>query len=271
MPENAEQAVAILRARGVVDPVDVAVLLGFGLGGLAEGFGAAVSVDYAELPGFPRADGPGAPGRIVFSQLEGANVCFLSGQAHFFGSGDPAAMAGALATVKALGAKQLLIFSTGGSTKADIYPGNLAVITDHIALFGLNPLIGMADDASFLPLNEVYDPRGQRRLKRAASAAGVPLHEGVFMWLSGPTFATPAEARIARQLGADLIGFGVAPEVILARKFGLRVSAVVAASHVANGAQGAEPSLDEVQRNALAAGVSLRRLLRAYVKATETI
>jgi purine-nucleoside phosphorylase len=144
-------------------------------------------------------------------------------------------------------------------------------VSDHIALFGLNPLIGAQEGDTIFSLHEAYDSRLHRRLKRAAAASGVPLQEGVFMWVTGPTFATPSEARVARQMGADAIGFGVAPEIILARHLGLRAAAVVAATHVAAGMQATEPSLAETQRQALAAGVPLRRLLRAFLKTADTL
>jgi purine-nucleoside phosphorylase len=273
MTKNAEQAVAILRARGAADPVDFAVLLGFGLAGFSETLSEGVSVDYSELPGFAGIDEPGAPaGRLSIGRFEGASVCILYGQTHFYGAGDPTCMLTPLRTVKLLGAKYLLIFACAGSAKPDLYPGNLMQVTDHIALFGLNPLIGLNDQDAVQPLHDAYDSRLQRRFKRAAAAAGVPLQDGVFMWVSGPNFATPAEARVARQMGADALGFGIAPEVVLARYVGLRVAAVAAATHLATAAaQGAEPSLAEVQRHALAAGVPLRRLLRAFMKTADTL
>jgi purine-nucleoside phosphorylase len=271
MTENAEQAAAILRARGVVDPIDFALLLGFGLGGFSETLSGGVSIDYSELPGFAPVNEPGPPGRVSIGRFEGANICLLHGQAHFFGAGDPACMMTPVRTVKLLGAKYLLIFAGAGSTKPDLYPGNLMQVTDHIALFGLNPLIGADDGETIFPLHDAYDARLQRRLKRAAAAGGVPLQEGVFMWMTGPTFPTPSEVRAARQFGADALGFGVAPEVILSRAIGLRVAAVVAATHFSAGIQSAEPSLAEAQRHALAAGVPFRRLLRAFVKTADAL
>jgi purine-nucleoside phosphorylase len=272
MSENAEQAAALLRARGAIAPVDFAVLLGFGLGGFSESLSGAVTVDYAELPGFSAVSEPGVTGRVSIGGFEGANVCMLHGQTHFFGSGDPACMMTPLRTAKLLGAKYLLIFATAGSSKADLYPGNLMLVTDHIALFGLNPLIGLTDRDTIFSLHDAYDPRLQRRVKRAASGAGVPLQEGVFLWTTGPTFTTPSEARLARQMGADAIGFGVAPEIVLARAIGLRAAAVVAASHFSTGMQAASepPSLAETQRHALAAVVPMRRLLRAFTKTADT-
>ncbi|MCW2272737.1 purine-nucleoside phosphorylase [Rhodoblastus acidophilus] len=271
MSKNAEQAAALLRTRGAVEPVDFAVLLGFGLGGFSEMLSGGVSVDYAELPGFVAVDEPGVTGRASIGAFEGANVFMLQGQPHFFGAGDPTCMMTPLLTAKALGAKYLLIFATAGSCKADLYPGNLMLVTDHIALFGLNPLIGLTGHDTIFSLHDAYDPRLQRRIKRAAAGAGVPLQEGVFLWATGPTFPTPSEARAARQMGADAIGFGVAPEIILARAIGLRAAGVVAASHIFSGLQASEPpSLAENQKHALAALVPMRRLLRAFMKTADT-
>ncbi|MBB4197740.1 purine-nucleoside phosphorylase [Rhodoblastus sphagnicola] len=271
MSENADRAAEILHARGAVEPIDFAVLLGFGLAGFSEPLNDVVTVDYADLPGFEPINEPGAAGRVSIGRSEGANVCLLHGQAHFFGAGDPSCMLTPLQTVKRLGAKFLLIFASAGSAKADLYPGNLMLVSDHIALFGLNPLIGVAEGETILSMRDAYDARLQRRLKRAAAASGVPLQEGMFMWTTGPTFATPSEARAARQLGADAIGFGVAPEIILARAIGLRAAAIVAASHFASGLQASDPSIAETQRHALAAVVPLRRLLRAFMKTADTI
>lgn len=270
MTKNAEQAVAILRAKGAVDPIDFAVLFGFGLAGIPEALSGGVSAHYLELPGFHEIDEPGsATGRLSLGRFEGANICLLQGQSHFYGAGDPTRMLTPLRTVKLLGARYLLIFAGAGSLKPDLYPGALMQVTDHVALFGLNPLIGLNNDDAIPSLHDAYDSRLQRRFRRAAAAAGVPMQEGVFMWVSGPTFATPFEARVARQMGADALGFGIAPEVILSRAIGLRVAAIVAATHAAAGAQ--EPGVAEVQRHALGAGVPLRRLLRAFMKTADTM
>jgi len=271
MSENAEQAAAILRARGAIAPVDFAVLLGFGLGAFSEALNGAVTVEYAELPGFAPVDEPGLTGRVSIGGFEGAHICMFHGQAHFYGAGDPTCMLTPLQTAKILGAKYLLVLAAAGSVRPELYPGNLMMVTDHIALFGLNPLIGLSGHDTIFSLHDAYDPRLQRRIKRAAAAAGVPLQDGVFLWNPGPTFTTASESRLARQLGADAIGFGVAPEVILARAIGLRAAAVVAASHVCVGAHAAEPpSLAENQKNVLAAMVPLRRLLRAFMKTADT-
>jgi purine-nucleoside phosphorylase len=271
MSGNPQQSVEILRRRCAVDQVEIAVLLGFGLGGVAEGLPSAVAVPYAELPGFPVLDEPGQAGRVVIGKLEGVQVAFLQGQGHFYNAGDPACMNDAIETMKALGARQLLIFAAAGAVRPDLYPGNIAVVTDHISFSGVNPLIGLIDPRSFLSLNEAYDSRMQRRCKRASAASGVSLHEGVFWWTSGPSFSTPAESKAARQFGADMIGFGVAPEIILARRIGLRAMAISAITHFSAGVQGSDPNIGECLNQAAAATLGLRRLLRAYLKVGEAL
>lgn len=267
MSAAVDQSLQILRARGVLDPVEIAVLLGFGLGGMAEGLTDAVTIPYGDLPALPALDEPGQTGRLTVGRMEGANVCCLQGQAHFYNSGDPACMSDALELVKAMGARQLLIFAAAGSVRQDLYPGNLALVTDHINFSGLNPLIGLIDPRAFVSLHEAYDPRILRRLKRAAAIAGVAAHEGVFMWFSGPTFATPAESKMARALGADVVGAGVAPEIILARRIGLRAAAMAVVTHVSAG----DPNVVECQQQALAGSIGLRRILRAYLKTADAL
>jgi purine-nucleoside phosphorylase len=271
MAGSVDQSLRILRERGVVEPVETAILLGFGLGGIADGVTDAISVPYADLPSLPQLDEPGQVGRLTIGRLEGVNICILEGQAHFYNSGDPACMSDALDLVKALGARQMLIFAAVGSVRADLYPGGLALVTDHINFSGLNPLIGLIDSRAFISLNDAYDSRVQRRLKRAAQSAGVTMHEGVYCWFSGPTFTTPAESRAVRQLGGDLVGFAVAPEIILARRIGLRAGAVAAITHFSAGIQSSDPNLAECQKQALAASLGLRRILRAYLKGGEAV
>jgi purine-nucleoside phosphorylase len=266
MSAPSDQSLQVLRARGVVEPVETAMLLGFGLGGVAEGMSGGITVPYAELPGFPVIDEPGQGARLTIGRLEGVNVCCLQGQAHFYDSGDPACMSDALALVKALGAKQLLIFAAAGSVRQDLYPGTVALISDHINLTGLNPLIGRIDQHAFFSLNEAYDQRMQRRLKRAATLSGVATHEGVYMWLAGPTFATPAESRMARTLGADLVGMSIVPETILARRLGMRVTAVAVVTNFGAGFQNGNPTHNETMQQAKAGSIALRRLIRSVLK-----
>ena len=131
-------------------------------------------------------------------------------------------MASPIETLALLGVRNLLCTGLALSVLADLLPGNLVAVTDHINFTGLNPLIGAPGGAkTMVNMNEAYDKRLLRRVKTAAAGSGVSVHEGVVMWFSGPSFETPSEAKVARQLGADLISWTIVPECILARRYGL--------------------------------------------------
>jgi purine-nucleoside phosphorylase len=145
----------------------------------------------------------------------------------------------------------------------------LATITDHINFNGFNPLIGTAFDGSFLSLAEAYDPRLLKRLKRAGAGGGVNLHEGVFLWFAGPSLETPAEIKVARMLGADLVGMSIVPEVILARSLGLKVAAVAVIINSRGGPASGNPANMQTKDFAIQGAVGLRRLIRAFLKTKE--
>jgi purine-nucleoside phosphorylase len=263
---QAEEASEVLRSRGIVDPVELAISLGPQLGGFAENLEDAIGVPYADIPGFPSIDQSGGEGRLIVGTLEGARIACLQGRSHFYENGDPTLMAGPLETLAMLGVSNLLLTSTAGSVNADFYPGHLVLITDHINFNGLNPLIGLSSEGGFVNLTDAYDKRILRRLKLSAAAGGVTVHEGVYMWFSGPSFETPAEVKMARLLGADVIGMSVVPEVILARRLALHVGVIAVITTFGAGFSGGNPIQAETRQQALAGLISLRRLLRAYVK-----
>ena len=269
MTTEPEPAVEVLRSRGIVDPVELAIGVGPQLGALAENLEDAIGVPYSELPGFPPIDKSHGEGRFIFGTLEGTPIACLQGRSHFYETGDPALMATPLETLAMLGASHLLIAATATSVNADFYPGQLVLITDHINFNGLNPLIGLASEGGFISLTEAYDKRLLRRLKLAGAGAGVSVHEGVYMWFSGPSFETPAEVKMARMLGADVIGMSVVPEVILARRLALRVAAIAVVTTFGAGFSGGNPIHSETRQQAVSGLISLRRLIRAFLKTKE--
>jgi purine-nucleoside phosphorylase len=269
MTTQAEAAVEILRSRGIVEPVELAIGVGPQLGALAENLENPIGVSYADLPGFPALGGSAGEGRVVVGTLEGTRVACLQGRSHFYETGDPTLMAVPLETLAMLGVSNLLIASTAGSVNADYYPGHLVLVTDHINFNGVNPLIGIASEGGFVSLTEAYDKRLLRRLKLSAAGAGVAVHEGIYMWFSGPSFETPAEVKMARMLGADVIGMSIVPEVILARRLALRVAAIAVVTSFGAGFSGGNPSHAETRQQALSGLISLRRLMRAFVKTKE--
>ena len=262
--------IALLAGRGVAGPVETAVVLGTGLGPVADALEGAVAVPYADLAGFPAVGVSGHGGRLVVGAWEGARVAVLQGRGHYYETGDPAAMRVPLEVLARLGARHLVLTNSAGSLHADWYPGSLALISDHINLSGPNPLVGTAGDDRFVGLADAYDRHLRARLKRAAVQAGITaLREGVYMWFSGPSFETPAEVKMARVLGADLVGMSTVPEVILARRLGLRVAGLSLITNFATGIGGGNPSHGETKDVALGGSLALKRLLRAYLRARD--
>ena len=267
MTSDSERSLTVLRERGIAGPVGTLIVLGTGLGVIADSLEEAVTVPYADLPGFPQSSVSGHQGQLVVGRWEGASVAVLQGRGHYYESGDAGAMMTPFATLKALGAQVAVLTSAVGSVNLDWYPGNIAMVSDHINLSGVNPLIGMEGDKRFVPLADAYDATLRSRMRRAAVAGGVPnLREGVYMFFAGPSFETPAEIKVAKAMGADLVGMSTVPEVVLARYLGLRVLALAAVTNFATGLSGGNPTHAETKTAALGASVALRRLLRAFVK-----
>ncbi len=242
-----------------------ALVLGSGLGHLTEAVDG-VAIDYADLPGFPHAGVSGHQPKLVVGQLEGVRVAVLGGRAHYYESGDAAVMRRPLEVLRALGAERLILTNAAGSFRADIPPGELMLIADHINFSGRNPLIGEPTDARFVNMTDAYDPALRQALAAAAAAEGIALPEGVYAWYSGPSFETPAEIRALRILGADAVGMSTVPEVILARFLGLRVAAISSITNMAAGMSDEAISHEHTKAMAPIGAAKLERLLRRYLQ-----
>ena len=267
---DSERSADVLASRGVTRPIEIGIVLGTGLGTIADALEHAIVVPYDDLPGFPRGAVSGHAGRLVVGTWEGKHVAVMQGRAHYYETGDAGAMAIPLETLALLGAQIVVLTNSAGSMHLDWYPGGLAVVTDHINFSGTNPLIGAGSDSRFVPLADAYDRHLRARLRRAAAAAGTAnLREGVYMWFSGPSFETAAEIRVAKMFGADLVGMSTVPEVILARRLGLRVAAVSVITNFATGIGSGNPSHSETKTVALSGSIGLKRLLRAFVRADD--
>ncbi len=266
-----DRAAEVLIDRGIQGPFACAMVLGTGLGRIADDLENAVSIPYADIPGFPGSGVSGHAGRLVAGRFEGRRVLVFAGRAHYYEHGDPAAMRVPIGVLTAFGSPPLILTNAAGSVRQDIRPGAIVAIRDHINFSGTNPLIGEAGDARFVSMTDAYDSRLLRRMKMTASTAGISLAEGVYMWFSGPSFETPAEIRMARTLGADLVGMSTVPEVILARRFRLRVAAVSIVTNMGAGIEGAAPSHSETRDVAATASAGLRRLLKAFVGGLEDV
>jgi purine-nucleoside phosphorylase len=261
--------VAALGARGLDSLPPLGIVLGSGLGPFADEVEGAVAVPYSELPGFPVPSVVGHAGRLVVGAIEGRPVALFQGRGHYYERGDASVMRVAVEAFKSLGGETLLLTNAAGGLKPEWAPPALVAITDHINFSGMNPLIGYAGSDRFVPLTRAYDPDLIATLRGAARAQNVELHEGVYMWFSGPSFETPAEIRAARTLGADLVGMSTVPEVILARRAGLKVAAVSVVTNYAAGLSGGDPSHEETQDVARRAADAFKRLLRGFIRAYE--
>jgi purine-nucleoside phosphorylase len=259
------EAADLARTRAGTDPVEVGLVLGSGLGHLADAVDG-VAIDYVDLPGFPHAGVSGHSPKLVVGDLEGVRVAVLGGRAHYYESGNPAAMRVPLETLAALGASRLILTNAAGSFRADIPPGDLMLIADHINYSGLNPLIGEPSERRFVAMADAYAPALRRALLAAAEAEGVTLTEGVYAWYSGPSFETPAEIRALRVLGADAVGMSTVPEVVLARFLGLEVAAISTITNMAAGLSDEALSHEHTKAMAPIGAAKLARVLRRYLR-----
>ena len=269
MAPRHEEAAAIISARlaGRVPPV--AMVLGSGLGAVADLVEGAVTIDYADLPGFPRPTVSGHIGRVVAGEISGAPVLILQGRAHAYEGHAMADLALPVRALKAAGVEILVLTNAAGGLDADLTPGRLMLIADHINWSGMSPLIGPNDEAvgpRFFDMSNAYDADLRAAMRLSARQVGIDLGEGVYIWVPGPNFETPAEIRAFRLLGADAVGMSTVPEVLAARHCGLRVAAVSGITNLAAGmVEGA--ALDHahtlVQSGALAGDMG--RLLAGFL------
>jgi purine-nucleoside phosphorylase len=244
----------------------VALVLGSGLGRLAEDAENPVRVPFTSIPGFPAGRVSGHAGEIVAGRLGGRDVLIVAGRVHYYESGDAAAMRPVIEALRDLGITSLVLTNAAGSVRDEMPPGSVMMIEDHIAFSGANPLIGEPTDARFVGMTAAYDAGLRRAMAAAADAVGAPIFGGVYMWFSGPSFETPAEIRMARTLGADAVGMSTVPETILARFCGLRVLAASVITNYGAGMTGVELSHGETKEMAPKGGARLARILATMLE-----
>ncbi|WP_421692716.1 purine-nucleoside phosphorylase [Aestuariivirga sp.] len=243
-----------------------AIILGSSLGALAEAVEDPLIIPYAELPGFPLPKISGHAGKLFVGLLGGAQVAVLAGRAHPYESGNAAVMRPAIEMLKGAGIETLILTNAAGSLKPEMRPGAIMLIADHINFSGMNPLIGQHGDDNFVPMTGAYDPALRQRFHAAAAAEGIPLHEGVYCWYSGPSFETPAEIRMFQIIGGSAVGMSTAPETILARRFGLKVAGLSVITNLAAGIEGASPSHEETKREGARAAANMKALITRFLK-----
>jgi purine-nucleoside phosphorylase len=232
-------AAAYIRARvGAAwsDPV-AGIVLGSGLGGLADRLEQAVRIPFSEVPGFPTATVAGHAGQLLYGLLAGRPVVMLAGRFHMYEGHDAPLAAFPVRVLHALGATTYIASNAAGGVRRTFVPGDLMLIADHINLMFRNPLIGPTEsgDERFPDMSDPYDLALRALMREAAAAVNVPLQDGVYCGLLGPTYETPAEVRMLERLGADAVGMSTVPEVIMARAIGMRAVAVSCITNKAAG------------------------------------
>lgn len=236
-----------IKGQGMTDPA-IGLILGSGLGDLADEIEDAIELDYHDIPGFPVSTVEGHEGKLVYGSLSGKKVIALKGRFHYYEGYDLAKVTFPVRIFKELGVQSVIITNAAGGVNETFAPGDLMIITDHLNLMGENPLIGQniaQHGPRFVDMTQTYSQRGQQLLKDIANKHNFPLKEGVYTWFTGPTYETPAEIRAVRTLGGDAVGMSTVPEAIVAKHSGLEVIGISCITNLAAGMQ-AELNHEEV-------------------------
>ncbi|HEX6723516.1 MAG TPA: purine-nucleoside phosphorylase [Burkholderiaceae bacterium] len=247
----------------------IAVLLGSGWHDFAGAVRDAVTLRYADLPAFPELHIDGHAGTLVLGRCGAHEVAVLAGRKHAYEHGDADAMKGAIATLAACGVQVLVQTNAAGSLDPAMRPGDLMLLSDHLNVVQRSPLQGDSGSERFVDLRDAYDPALRMQAHAAAQRRGATLHEGVYAWVLGPQFETPAEIRMLQRLGAQAVGMSTVPETILARRYGLRVLALSMITNMGCGLQQEHLSHAHTLASAQAAGAHAVPLVHAIVEALE--
>ncbi|MBP2293583.1 purine-nucleoside phosphorylase [Azospirillum rugosum] len=247
----------------------VGIVLGSGLGGLADRIGDAIAVSYGDLDGFPVPSVEGHAGRLVMGQLGGQPVACMQGRVHAYEGNGFDALKTAIRALKLAGCDTLVLTCAAGSLRVEVGPGRLMAISDHLNLLGANPLTGPNEDSfgpRFPSMTDAWDPALRALMRRKALEQNIDLVEGVYAAYPGPSFETPAEVRMLKVLGADAVGMSTVPECIIARHCGLRVAGCAVITNLGVGLGDGPVDHDQTLRAASAAASDLERLLVGFLE-----
>lgn len=264
--DAARAAADVIRARIDVSP-RIGIILGSGLGGIADAMEVAGRISYGDVPGFPPATVVGHAGELIGGTLGGTPVVALSGRFHMYEGHDARLSAFPVRVLRALGARVLVVSNASGAVRADIEPGSILLLRDHVNFMFRNPLIGPVErgDERFPDMSEPYDRDLRELALDVARAQGVTLREGVYFGLLGPSYETRAEVRMLALLGADVVGMSTVPEVIVARALGMRVLGLSCVTNLACGLAAAPITHEEVIETTARVATRMRSLVRGVV------
>ncbi len=259
-----DAAAELIRGRTSLEP-RVAVVLGSGLGGFADELEGPVEIPYGEIPGWPVSTALGHAGKLALGEIGSVPLAVMRGRAHLYEGFSAAEVVFGVRVLARLGVRTIVLTNACGGVREDLAPGQLVLVSDHINLQGSSPLIGPNNESlgpRFADMSAAYDPGLRAAAHAAATRLGFELPEGVYAAWLGPAFETPAEIRMTRAIGGDLVGMSTVPEVLAARHMGLRCLAI---SCVTNMAAGVLPEpIDHEQ--VLAVGASAQGRLTALLR-----
>lgn len=267
--ERAADEVRSAWGRARLDPPAVAVILGSGLGGLADRFEESVTLEYQEITGWPVSGVSGHAGRLISGLLAGVPAVAMQGRVHLYEGVPASACAFPVRVFGALGIRSLFVTNAAGAVNREFRPGELMLLRDHVDLTWRSPLLGpVADDEPRWPdMHHCYDPELAGEIRRAAADVGIALQEGVYAAMLGPSYETPAEIRMLERLGADAVGMSTVPEVIAARAVGIRCAGVSCLTNYAAGRSPEPLSHEEVLETAERVAEDFERLaMRTVVR-----
>jgi purine-nucleoside phosphorylase len=247
----------------------IAVLLGSGWARFTRHLAEPVQIPYAALQGFPPPGVAGHSGELWLGKLGGRDVAVLSGRRHVYEDGSCDAMKLPLQTMRELGVRVLVQTNAAGSLDAALWPGRLMMISDHLNIAQRSPLVGQGGSERFVDMIDAYDPQLRRAAREAALRIGTHLDEGVFAWVLGPQFETPAEIRMLQRLGATAVGMSTVPETIIARHSSMRVLAISLITNMAAGLSDERLSHAHTLAQAEAAAATACGLLAEIVRAID--
>ena len=260
------EATALARQRlRIDDPPALALVLGSGLGALADEAEDASVLETTALPGYPRSTVEGHAGRLVYGRLEGRRVLFVQGRAHLYEGHTPQELTFPVRLAHALGAQRLLLTNAAGGITESLAPGTLMLITDQLNLAFAGPLFRQKNGGGPLTGPAPYHPGWTDRAEALAGDLGVPLQRGVYVWTRGPSYETPAEIRMFARLGGDAVGMSTVPEAIAAARLGMPVLGLSTITNRAAGLSGGALDHEEVLEIGAQVQGRLRRLVRRIV------
>lgn len=260
-----QRAVDYIRSQTSCQP-GVAVVLGSGLGAFAEELSPRLQIPYAAIPDWPASTAIGHAGKLVFGKLDGLEVAVMAGRSHLYEGYAPVQVTMGVRVLHRLGVRSIIFTNAAGGINLSYSQGALVLISDHINLLGSNPLIGPNDDSAgprFPDMTDAYSAAYRSIACQVAGELGIPLSEGVYAAVTGPSYETPAEIRYLRTIGADLVGMSTVPEVIVANHLGLRVLAISCVTNMAAGILPQKINHEEV----LETGRRVRDTLVRFLKA----